>query len=418
MPDGLGVVLVVDDDANNRDLLSRRLKRLGYVADVAADGREALDSIAARTYDLILLDVMMPGLDGFEVLRRLRETHATTDLPVIMATAKDNSEDVVHALGLGANDYVTKPLDFQVVAARIALQVALKRSVEQVRGLEKKLADRNRDLEAANNRMSRDLRAAARIQEAFLPQVSPEVADLTFAWAFRPCDELAGDGLNAIQLDENSAAIYVLDVSGHGVASSLLSVSLSRLLSPPGDPASLLIRGGDGPDQSDPIGPGEVAGRLNRLFPFELNTEQYSTLAFGIVDVGSREFRYTLAGHPGPIYLPVAGPPRVLEGRGCPIGLADADRPFAEWAISLDPGDRIYLYSDGIPEATNERNEPYGIDRFLRLIERGRHDPLCGSINELVAKVETWSGPAGVRDDVSIVAVEFRRDARPRISTR
>ena len=236
MPEGPGLVLVVDDDMNNRDLLSRRLKRIGYQTEMAPSGPVALELLATQTFDLIMLDVMMPGMDGFEVLRRLRETFPQTDLPVIMVTAKENSEDVVHALRLGANDYVTKPLDFPVVVARAAIQVALKRAVATVRQLERNLAERNEELVAANNRMSRDLRAAARIQESFLPRVPPELDGLTFAWAFRPCDELAGDGLNAIQLDGDQVAIYILDVSGHGVASSLLSVSLSRLLSPPTTP--------------------------------------------------------------------------------------------------------------------------------------------------------------------------------------
>ena len=411
MSEGLGRILVVDDDENNRDLLSRRLKRIGYDAEVARDGQDALRLIDARDFDLVMLDVMMPGLDGFEVLRRLRATRPATELPVIMATAKDNSEDIVHALGLGANDYVTKPLDFPVVAARVAIQVALKRAVEQNRRLERSLAERNHELEAANNRMSRDLRAAARIQESFLPREAPEVAGLGFSWAFRPCDELAGDGLNAIRLTPDCAAIYVLDVSGHGVASSLLSVSLSRLLSPPSDASSILVRGGDGPDRLEPISPGEVAARLNRLFPFELNTEQYSTLAYGVLDTRTSEFRYTLAGHPGPMLLPALGPPRVLEGRGCPVGLAEGSRPFAEWSTTLGPGDRVYLFSDGIPEAVNERNEPYGYDRFKATLERGRAEPLCSSVNDLVAEVEAWSGVAGVRDDVSLVAVELQAPA-------
>ena len=246
MTAGLGLVLVVDDDANNRDLLSRRLQRSGYEAVTCRDGPDALGRIADRPFDVVLLDVMMPGLDGFEVLEILRRDHPATDLPVIMATAKDNSDDVIRALGLGANDYVTKPIDYPVAVARIATQVALKRAVDQVRQLERRLAERNRDLEAVNARISRDLRAAARIQESLLPQAAPDVAGLAFSWAFRPCDELAGDGLNAIRLDADRAALYVLDVSGHGVASSLLSVSLGRLLSPPSDPSSILIRGGRG----------------------------------------------------------------------------------------------------------------------------------------------------------------------------
>ena len=408
MTAGLGTVLVVDDDANNRDLLSRRLRRLGYEVELGHDGQHALGLIEDRSFDVILLDVMMPGLDGFEVLRIIRERFAATDLPVIMATAKDESGDVVHALGLGANDYVTKPLDFPVAVARIQTQIALKRAVAQVRQLERSLAERNLDLEAANSRMSRDLRAAARIQESQLPDASPDIEGLDFAWAFRPCDELAGDGLGAIKLDDQRVAVYVLDVSGHGVASSLMSVSVGRLLTPPSDASSILVRGGDGADRLDPLGPAEVAGRLNRLFPFEVATEQYFTLAYGVLDISSGEFRYTLAGHPGPVLLPVDGPARILPGRGYPIGLADGPNPYNEWTVRLRPGDRVYLYTDGIPEAVSPDGKPFGNDRMLRTIEAGRPEPLCSVVNDFIAAIEGWSGPSGVRDDLSVLAVEYR----------
>jgi signal transduction histidine kinase len=120
-------VLVVDDNEDNRDMLSRRLKKQGYSVSVAEDGHIALDMIAAEKFDLILLDIMMPGISGMDVLKKLRETFTVADLPIIMATAKDQSEDIVAALKLGANDYVTKPLDFPVVLARVQTQLALKR---------------------------------------------------------------------------------------------------------------------------------------------------------------------------------------------------------------------------------------------------------------------------------------------------
>ena len=408
MTEGLGSVLVVDDDANNRDLLSRRLRRMGYEAEVGHDGQHALSMIGEKAFDVVLLDVMMPGLDGFEVLKILREHHPATDLPVIMATAKDDSEDVIHALGLGANDYVTKPLDFPVVVARIQTQISLKRAVEQVRILKRRLAERNIDLEEANSRMSRDLRAAARIQESLLPQSSPDVPGLAFSWAFRPCDELAGDGLSAIKLDDHRVALYVLDVSGHGVASSLMSVSVGRLLTPPSDASSILMKGGEGPDRLEPLAPSEVAAKLNRMFPFEVTTEQYFTFVYGVLDASTGDFRYTLAGHPGPILLPAEEKPKILPGRGYPIGLADGPKPYNEWSVRLNPGDRVYLYSDGIPEAVSPEGVQFGNERLLDKIEAGRPEPLCGVVNDLVAEIETWSGATHVRDDLSVLAVEFR----------
>ena len=124
-------ILVVDDSADNRDMLSRRLVRVGHQAPTAADGREALDVVGRDPPDLILLDIMMPGLDGIEVLIRLRETYSAAALPVIMVTARDGTESVVESLRLGANDYVTKPIDFPVLLARVEGQLALHAEFEQ-----------------------------------------------------------------------------------------------------------------------------------------------------------------------------------------------------------------------------------------------------------------------------------------------
>jgi adenylate cyclase len=139
-----GPLLVVDDNEMNRDMLSRRLTSRGFEVEVAEDGAQALEKIAARRFDLVLLDVMMPGISGLEVLETLRKTYAMTDLPVIMATAMDQSKDIVEALKLGANDYVTKPLDFPVVLARVQTQLVVKRQKDEIQRLVENLEVRNR----------------------------------------------------------------------------------------------------------------------------------------------------------------------------------------------------------------------------------------------------------------------------------
>ena len=138
-----GSLLVVDDNPMNRDMLARRLARRGYTVVVAEDGYQALAMIEAQPFDLVLLDIMMPGINGLDVLKTLRQRYAVADLPVIMATAKDQSEDIVAALQLGANDYVTKPLDFPVVLARIQTQLALKRAMQEIQRLAAQLKLRN-----------------------------------------------------------------------------------------------------------------------------------------------------------------------------------------------------------------------------------------------------------------------------------
>jgi adenylate cyclase len=139
-----GSLLVVDDNEMNRDMLARRLARRGYTVAVAEDGHQALAMLGTQPFDLVLLDIMMPGISGLDVLKTLRERYAVADLPVIMTTAKDQSEDIVTALKLGANDYVTKPLDFPVVLARTQTQLSLKRAMQDIQQLAAQLELRNR----------------------------------------------------------------------------------------------------------------------------------------------------------------------------------------------------------------------------------------------------------------------------------
>ena len=121
-----GRLLVVDDNDLNREMLSRRLQRRGFEVVMAADGYEAMQQVDNDQFDLILLDILMPGISGLEVLETLRKRYSPAELPIIMATAKTQSEDVVAALSLGANDYVTKPIDFSVLLARVDTHLKLK----------------------------------------------------------------------------------------------------------------------------------------------------------------------------------------------------------------------------------------------------------------------------------------------------
>ena len=179
-----GSLLVVDDDAMNRDMLSRRLARHGYTVAVAEDGEQALKMVEGQKFDLVLLDIMMPGVSGLQVLEILRQRHSMADLPVIMATAKDESSDIVEALKLGANDYVTKPLDFPVVMARTESQLALKRAREEIHRLAARLedqaaqlADWNRTLEQRVAEQVAELERVGRLKGFF----SPQLADLILA---------------------------------------------------------------------------------------------------------------------------------------------------------------------------------------------------------------------------------------------
>ena len=259
-------------------------------------------------------------------------------------------------------------------------------------------------LQRANQRMKNELLAAAKIQQSLLPKVSPDIAGVNFRWALKPCDELAGDILNVFLLDEKHVGLYLADVSGHGVAAALLSTTLNRVLSPL--PGHSLLRErleGSGYRVSSPA---EVAVQLNEEFPMDPATRQYFTLLYGILNWETREFRYVAAGHPGPVYLSSTEGPLILETHSFPIGFFRQVK-YEEHSITMKPADRVYLYSDGITEATNIDGEEFGKDRLIRVLEESRSMPLNTSLSFLLAAVKEWCGAARPGDDISILAVEI-----------
>jgi sigma-B regulation protein RsbU (phosphoserine phosphatase) len=408
-----GSLLLVEDNPVTRDLLARVLRDKGHAVVVCGDGRQALELAAASRFDLVLLDVGVPGADGFEVLRSLRLSHPAVALPVVMATALGQSEAIVRALEMGANDYVTKPYDLPVLLARVGAQLSAKRLVEQKAQLERTLAERNAELETANRqlseanrRMRASLKAAARIQEALLPPRTMTILGLRLAWSFRPCEDLAGDTLNAFALDDDHVVLYLLDVSGHGVPAALLSVHLSLILSPR-DPSSSLVRTG-GASAGSPVPPAEVVGALNRRFAWD-TTQRYFTLFYGVLNLSSGEFHYACAGHPGPALVSGASGCRLLPPSGPPVGVWDVK--YEGHVLPLEPGDRLYLYSDGVTEAADPGGRMYGEERLADLLVRHQGATLEDSLAALIADVEAWcGGPAG--DDVSVLAAEFTRVAQ------
>ncbi len=397
MKHGAASILVVDDTPANLQVLAGMLKERGYKVRPVPSGKLALSAAGRDPPDLILLDINMPHMNGYEVCEVLKSDPALSGIPVIFISALTEQLDKVKAFATGGVDYITKPFQMEELHARVETHLKL-------RGLQTELEQANARLADANSRMSRDLKAAAKIQESFLPRNATRVTGLDFSWVFRPCDELAGDGLNVVPLGKDKVGLYVLDVSGHGVASALLSVTLSRLLSPPSEPTSILVRDKDAAVPCDITQPAEVAAHLNRLFPFDAATEQLTTMVYGILDATTGEFRYVSAGHPGPVYLPSGADPVILGSDGFPLGLAD--EAYEERSVHLGVGDRLYLYSDGVLEAMDAAGTQFGNLRLLQAIGQGRSYSLVESTANLMLAIEQWLGLERSQDDISILSIE------------
>lgn len=454
------LALIAEDSRIQAKILENRLKQAGYEVLVAGDGGQGLELARQRKPSIIISDIEMPRVTGYEFCRAVKEDPQLRDVPVILLSTLSEAEDIIRGLDAGADNYVTKPYDPAYLLGRMQSLRATPLAVESPDGTEltvnlagqtyrvksgkqqvlnllistfenaveknrelhrmneqlilakEKLTQWNTQLESlnsqlatANERMSRDLQAAARVQRSLLPDGKLEIPRVEVAWQFTPCEELAGDFLNLIALDDSHVAMFVVDVSGHGAASSLLAVAVGRLLTGQASATSLLVRHDPLTGRSAVTPPAAVVSELNRRFPMESQAGLYFTIAYGVLNTRTREFRHVSAGHPPGVHLPAQGRPVFLEGDGFPVGWMD-DVEYEEQKLMLAPGDRLVLYSDGVNEALSPQQELFGGDRLLENLSGRANAPLADSINSLFEATCAWSLPNGPHDDVSILGLQ------------
>ncbi|GMU57636.1 MAG: hypothetical protein AMXMBFR33_67820 [Candidatus Xenobia bacterium] len=251
---------------------------------------------------------------------------------------------------------------------------------------------RRRERPATQQRLEANLEAAARVQRSLLPEASPVLPGVEFAWQYQPCEKVAGDMYGVQVLDENRVGLYVLDVSGHGIPAALLSVSISRALS---DVEGLLHQ----------RSPSEVARELNRRFPVMGQSDQFITLLYGVLDLEQSTFTYVRAGHPGPaLCRPTGLMVQEDDQASPPIGILE-DVEFHDEVLQLMPGDRVLLYTDGITEAPNEDGEMFGSQRLAEALAEMRQARLKIAMDGLLERVNQFSGR--LRDDLTVLAFEL-----------
>ncbi|MEZ4387197.1 MAG: SpoIIE family protein phosphatase [Candidatus Krumholzibacteriia bacterium] len=260
-------------------------------------------------------------------------------------------------------------------------------------------------LRQINRQMQRDLEEAAVIQKAWLPESLPEVPGFRFAWRFRPCSELAGDGLNVLRLDEHHVGLYILDVCGHGVPAALLSASLYRWLSPLPEDSILFEAAAESPTGFAPKAPAAVATTLNRLYGAGPETGKFFTILYGVLDLRDRTFRYVTAGHPPPVRITSAGTRICPLTRGLPIGVLP-EWQYRDRTVRLRPGERLLLYTDGAFEAIDEHDQEMGERQLLDGLVELHHLAPDECLAEAIRRIEAWCPGDQPQDDVTLLTVD------------
>jgi phosphoserine phosphatase RsbU/P len=352
MEDGLQI-LIVDDDATSRRLLAKMLSSAGYVCRETDNATDALRRVEEEQPAVLLLDFQMPGMDGAEALRRLRAhpNPAIAQLPVIMLTGHGESE--VACLKAGADDFVIKPINAEVLRARIGTQLRL-------HSLRVQLQHQNQELEAWRRNLERDLAAARLTQQSLIPQEPPKLPGWEIAACYRPVIEVGGDIYGWLPIKDNRWLFWIADATGHG-ASAALMTTLAKLLFHHGHE-----------QRRQPVAIMEAVNNdLRGIF----GGRSFMSAMCVALDPNSGRASVVGAGHPPLLVTRFGRGTEAIASSAPPLGLVDQSQ-FTETTLELNPGDAFTLYTDGLFGAAMNRRP------------RSTPTQLAGMINPFAASAE------------------------------
>ncbi len=365
-------VLVVEDEPGIAMGLEDSLRLEGYQVEVVHNGANASRRALEETFDLVLLDVMLPGKNGFDVCRELRQSGF--EAPIIFLTAKTQEGDRIDGLDLGANDYVTKPFSPRELMARVR---GLLRFVESNRQDRRRLED--------------EVEAASRVQQRLFPSSQPLVPGLDYSGLCRPASGVSGDYFDYFALPSGRLALLLADVCGKGMPAALVAASLHatvRAYAPTAERSC-----------------GSLLGEVNRILFATTSADRFVTIFYGVYDPSDSTLTYANAGHCPPFWLRPSASPKLLGALTLPAGVAP-EVPELQETIQLAAGDLLIAYSDGLTEACNLNGEEFGEERLLDLAstEGGRAAaPLCSTILDTV---KAFTNGGHQADDLTVLAAK------------
>ncbi|PJD97824.1 MAG: hypothetical protein CK425_01455 [Parachlamydia sp.] len=379
-------ILIVNDDEGVREIIQCILQNKGYETCAGFDGPNGIQQAILEQPDLILLDIMMPGMNGYEACQKLKAEERTKDIPIIFLSSLNSSKDKIHGLELGAVDYIDNFMDHGELLARVQTQL-------QIRALTQALRHSNKELMLKQKSLEDDLQAASIIQRSFLPQADLKIGNCTSAFLWQPANKLGGDIFNALDYGEGKVILYIIDVSGHDVPSALVTISVSQFLHQQNFKGGVLLS------------PPDVLLKLDREYPFS-RFERYFTIFYLILDSQSLSLKYSCAGHPPAILLKKNQRFKILE-QGDPIIGIERGMPFIEGTEDLEIGDKVFLYTDGVSEAKNSLGNMYGLERLCDLLESMKSEPIDKMIEAVHTDLTTFTQEAPHQDDISLFGFEF-----------
>jgi sigma-B regulation protein RsbU (phosphoserine phosphatase) len=386
-----GRILVVDDTEANRDMLARRLRRDGHDVEMADSGAAALASARARPFDVVLLDIMMPEMNGYEVLEALKRDDALRHIPVIMISAVDEMESVVRCIELGAEDHLPKPFNPTLLKARLGASLARKRLHDGEQTYARSL---ERELEIGRN-----------IQQSFLPEQIPIVAGWELAVCFRPARQVAGDFYDVFTLANGERlAIAMADVCGKGVGAAVFMAAFRSVI------RALTEQASQGGREDDAALLGRVVAFVNDyVATTHSRANMFTTLCLALLDPLSGVVTYVNAGHDPPIVRRRDGRVERLAPTGPAVGLLPG-MDFRVERIVLDRGDTLLAFTDGVADARDVNGASYGEERLLAHAGRS-HATAAALVAGLETSVVTHVGDTEQFDDITVLAL--RRDDEP-----
>jgi serine phosphatase RsbU (regulator of sigma subunit) len=370
-------IVIIDDNGNDAAVTRRFLERRGYDVTTALSGEEGLRVIGQVTPDAVVVDYRMPLMNGFEVARRIKSDPQLRAIPVLMLTGSDSAQNIVEGLGAGADDYVTKGSDTEVLLARV-------RALLRVKAYQDELL-------RVNQQMSRNLEIARRVQEALMPRGALTSPRLEIRSAYIPTEALSGDFYDYFEQGDLTY-LFVADVSGHGLPAAILVSLLKSYLHTEADARTSLA---------------DFMFSLNNfLFSVSLPAQFATAQIFRLE--GNGQLVYANAAHPPFLLHRRGGEKAVLFDQPSHLLGAMPNLPFEQQALSIEPGDTLFVYTDGLTDRRNETGEFYSIERIAAVLEQSGHDELSTTYARIHDDVTAFSATDELKDDIAFVVTRFR----------